>query len=179
MAEQAMQLGDHDAAAGIAQLAANYAFPAGVGLFGSPRLERLLQQLGRQIPSVPGRVRQLDGDRRRVLHVLTYAKPIGGDSRFAWRWMELDRDSRHSVVITSQSELAHLHDIPRPLRDAASNSGGNVRSLAPDRPLAQARELREASQAADIVVLHLYPYDIVPSSNGCERTFHILMLRIF
>jgi len=34
MAEQAMQLGDHDAAAGIAQLAANYAFPAGVGLFG-------------------------------------------------------------------------------------------------------------------------------------------------
>lgn len=178
MAEQALQRGDHAAAAGVAQLATHYAFPAGVGLFGSPRLERLLQQIGRQIPSGPGRARQLDGDRRRVLHVLTYAKPIGGDSRFAWRWMELDRDSRHSAVITSQWELDHLHDIPRPLRDAASNSGGSVRSLAPGGPLAQAQELREASQAADVVVLHLYPYDIVPSlalAADCEATKVLLV----
>ena len=58
MAEQALQRGDHAAAAGVAQLATHYAFPAGVGLFGSPRLERLLQQIGRQIPSGPGRARR-------------------------------------------------------------------------------------------------------------------------
>src|SRR5664279_4148489 len=60
LAEERAAAGDYPAAIGLAQVAARYAFPGNVGLFGSSRFERLLLQLGKQIPSAPSR-----GARRR------------------------------------------------------------------------------------------------------------------
>ncbi|MDP9125523.1 MAG: hypothetical protein M3N82_13135 [Pseudomonadota bacterium] len=167
LAEARLAKGDLAAAAGLAQLAATYAFPANVGLFGSPRLERLLLAIGQRLPAgaAPTPTPTLPADaRRHVVHVLTYAKPIGGDSRFAWRWMQLDAASRHSAVITTQAEVADDYAVPAALIEAAHASGGEVRVLEspPARLIEQALELRSLCRSADVVALHLYPYDIVP-----------------
>jgi hypothetical protein len=174
LAEQSYAAEDYPAAAALAQIAARYAYPADVGLFGSPRLERLLLALGKQIPVAPARDARHNGERaRNVLHVLSYARHIGGDSRYAWRWIQQDTDSRHSVAITTQSDFKGVFEIPEVMRKAAEDSGGFLRALqAPTtNHLDLARELRELCQGMDVVVLHLFPYDIVPAlalAAGCD-----------
>lgn len=162
------------AAVGLAQIAVRYIFP-GNGLFASPRLERLLLEIGKQIPTdFPRSARNNGNQSRNVLHVLTHARPIGGDSRFAWRWIQRDGGSCHSVAITAQSDVSYIYpDVPSDLSEAAIASGGFVRAItAPNsNPLEQARELRQLCQGMDIVVLHLFPYDIIPVlalAAGCD-----------
>lgn len=165
LAEARVAAGDLPAAVGLAQIAARYAFPGNVGLFSSPRLERLLLAIGRQIPSrsCPSAQHRADGSRR-ILHVLSYGRPVGGDTRCAWRWIQEDRGNRHSVAITSQADLAGLYEIPEVLRQSAESSGGFLHTLqAPtSKPLEQAAELRLLCQEMDIIVLHLFPYDVIP-----------------
>ncbi|MGD0745758.1 MAG: hypothetical protein ABSA45_11450 [Verrucomicrobiota bacterium] len=165
LAEEHAAAGDDAAAVGLAQIAARYTFAGYVGLFGSYRLERLLLELGKRIPSAPPcGARRRDGTSRNILHVLSYGRPVGGDSRCAWRWIQEDCNNRHSVVITTQADVKGIYDIPEVLRTAAEHSGGFLRVLqAPTtRHLEQARELRMLCREMDIVVLHLFPYDIVP-----------------
>src|SRR5687768_7717279 len=103
LAERYFAAGDLRAAIGIAQIALKFCF-LGNGLFSCPRLERLIFSAGQrlQLPTSQRPTRDASS-RRRVLHVLTYARPLGGDSRFAWRWMQRDAGSIHSVVVTSPS----------------------------------------------------------------------------
>jgi hypothetical protein len=164
LAEARLSRGEMDAAAALAQVAARFAFPANAGLFASPRLERLLLRIAKAVPVRPQTAPHNDG-RRHVVHVLSYAKPIGGDSRFVWRWIALDRESRHSVIITSQDEVSHLYEVPQVLRDAVAASGGFLRTLSASvtEPLDQASELRSFLVDGDFVALHVYPYDIVPT----------------
>lgn len=181
-AQRCLATGDHKGAAALAQVAARYAFPANVGLYSSPRLESLLLDLGRRVETEAGQdtvTVDRKGKQRFVLHVLSYAKPIGGDSRFAWRWMQQDQGSRHAIVITSQDDVAGTYDIPPEMKEAALASGGYVLSLRSptSRPLEQARELRALCRQVDVVALHLYPYDIVPAlalANDCEaKTMYV------
>jgi len=105
LAEQFYEEGNLLVAARLAQLAAFSAFPANAGLFGSPRLEKLLLEIGKQInPKIVSQKVIPAKMPRRVLHILSYAKPIGGDSRFVWRWMQEDNKSQHSLAITSQAD---------------------------------------------------------------------------
>src|SRR5690606_19326951 len=182
LAESRCAAGDVAAAAALAQVAARSVFPDHAGLFASPRLERLLVELGRRIaglaPAAPPRPRP-DG-RRDVLHVLTYARPVGGDSRFVWRWMVEDRESRHSVAITTQSHYRDTFEVPPYLWEAAEASGGRLHELrAPaSEPIAQALELRALCQGRDVVALHLWPDDVVPVlalADGCsgDRTLFL------
>ncbi len=173
LAEEYYSSGNLAASAGLAQIAARYAFPANVGLFSSPRLERLLLRLGEQVERDTGESPGRPGSLRHILHILSYAKPIGGDSRFAWRWIQQDQQSRHSVAITSQAEVARSYDVPTVLRTAVENSGGFIRVLqAPEWcPLDRSRELRVLCQQVDVAAIHTYPYDIVPVvalAAGCE-----------
>jgi hypothetical protein len=174
LAEEYFAVGNFSAAVRLAQIAARYAFPGNVGLFGSPRLERLLLELGKQIPvaSVCG-VRHRDENTRKVLQILSYGRPVGGDSRFVWRWMQEDRNNQHFVAITSQADIEGDYEFPEILRQAAENSGGFLwmPDASTSNPLEQARELRALCQEMDIVVLHLFPYDIVPVlalAVGCD-----------
>ena len=164
LAEECLARRELLAAARVAQLAARFAYPASAGLFASPRLERLLVALGDHISIGGRRDRQRRDARRHVLHVLTYGRPVGGDTRYVWRWIQEERDSFHSVAITSQADIRRTFEVPSVLREAARASGGEVRLLgAPTSdPLAQARELMELGDQADVVVLHTFPYDIVP-----------------
>lgn len=166
LAEECLAAGKPASAVRLAEIAARFAFPGQVGLFASPRLERLLCELGRRIPDDhEASARRKLGDRRQVVHVMTYAKPLGGDSRFVWRWIQQDQASCHSVVITSQNESDNIYQIPEVLTEAVTRSGGFVKALEEPMtdPLAQARELRRFCAGADIILLHLYPYDVVPT----------------
>ena len=175
LAEEQAAAGDYPAATGLAQIAARYTFAGYVGLFGSRRLEQLLLKLGRQIPAAPPREpRHRDGNsRKNILHVLSYGRPVGGDCRCAWRWIQEDHDNRHSVVITSQADVEGIYVLPEVLKQSVESSGGFLRTLSAStsKHLEQARELRTLCQEADIVVLHLFPYDIVPVlalAAGCD-----------
>jgi hypothetical protein len=174
MAEEQAAAGDYAAAAGLAQIAARYTFAGYVGLFGSHRLEQLLLELGRQIPVSPSRSPRLrNGNQRNILHVLSYGRPVGGDARCAWRWIQEDSSNRHSVVITTQADVKGIYELPEVLKQSAEKTGGFLRTLTASTTnhLEQARELRMLCQEADIVVLHLFPYDIVPVlalAAGCD-----------
>ena len=146
--------GDAEHVLRAAMLAANYAWWAPTGRLGDLRLERLVISAVRASGSVT-----VDGDRSsgRVLHVLSEAHAIGGHTRLAWRWM--DRDPRTSdVVLTNQST-----PVPDALAAAVRASGGVLDDLRSSTPglLDRARALRAHMDRADVVVLHVNPYDVV------------------
>jgi glycosyltransferase involved in cell wall biosynthesis len=146
--------GDTEHALRAATLAATYAWLAPVGLLSDTRLERAVVRAVRGSGQVT-----VDGDRRagRVLHVLTEAYSTGGHTRLAWRWM--DRDERTSdVVLTNQHGPA-----PDPLVDSVRAKGGELHDLRATATglLDRARQLRQHMDRADVVVLHVHPYDAV------------------
>ena len=162
IAEAFHRASDHRSAAACAQIAATCAWRNHAGLFASPRLERLLTDIGcTAVPLEPVPVRGRRTPPERVLHVLTKARPMGGDSRFSCRWMQVDGSRQHSVVITAQDGAP----VPEVFLKATSRTGGEVHSLDKDTtdPLAQAARLRSLAQQADVVALHIYPDDVVPS----------------
>ena len=149
-------------AAACAEIAAGCAWRNHPGLFASPRLERVLIELGRR--SVPAGAtsvaRRVSRTPRHVLHVLSKARAMGGDSRFACRWMRADGARAHSVAITSQLGAA----VPQTFLDSAAATGGEVHRLDDDScdPIVRARRLRALAERADFVALHVYPDDVVP-----------------
>ncbi len=174
LAEKELAACNLASAVGLLQIAARYAFPGHAGILASHRLEQLLLEIGKRLPSRSvGVVDARPRTSRRILHVLSYGRPIGGDTRFVWRWIQEDPGNQHSVAITSQADFQGVYDIPELLRSSAEASGGFLRILqAPtSNPLEQARELRALCQQVDLVALHLFPYDVVPIlalASGCE-----------
>jgi len=123
------------------------------GMFASRQLESALRDVGRRQLVDEPRWRDR-GARRRVLHVLTVAHPIGGHTRLAERWMRLDSTCEHSVLLTDQGE----HAIPSTLLAAAA---GRVDRLTSATPLGRVSELGRLLAGHDAVVLHIHPYDVV------------------
>src|SRR5437016_4559302 len=99
--------------------------------------------------------------RRNVLHIATGALAFGGHTRTIKNWITADSDSRHSLLLTYQTE-----DFPVPswVRDAVWNQGGELIVLPPSAPLlSKALWTREVWQSgADLVVLHIHQHDVVP-----------------
>ncbi len=154
--------GRREAAAVYAEIAANYAMCKHPGLFVSPSLERLLLCLGGAPVRGAGRPRlRTSAAPRHVLHVLTRAYGIGGDSRMVWRWIREDSGRAHSVVLTRQGAAP----APSALRAVVADSGGQLSTLNERRGgiLAWAAQLRRLAAAADLVVLHVHPYDVIPA----------------
>lgn len=159
--ELLVEMAGHYAGAGdvehllrAATVAANYAWLAPVGLLADMRLERAVVQAVRGSGHVT-----VDGDRRagRVLHVLSEAYSVGGHTRLAWRWMS--RDERTSdVVLTNQRG-----PLPDQLVQSVRATGGDLHDLASTAAglLDRARALRAHMDRADLVVLHVHPYDVV------------------
>jgi hypothetical protein len=129
---------------------ADWAWFNHTGVFASPLFESLLPTIGARInrASVPPRS---DGPRR-VLHVLTQAYPTGGHTRLAWRWMALDQDSQHDVLLTNQHHL----EIPAELSAACQ---GRLRSLPPQSMVENVRAIGSHVMHYDLVVLHIHPFD--------------------
>jgi len=164
-AGQALQANDPHAVAAWAQLAAGFAWNSHPGFYCSPSLENMLLQIAADISTVAllpeYRLPAGVGSRRKVLHVLTTALSTGGHTRVVERWIRNTlQDETHSVIIDSSGS-----QIPQWLRDAVASSGGRLVVL--DSPLQsllqKAAILRQtAYDWADLVVLHVSPYDPLP-----------------
>ncbi|PWK83088.1 glycosyltransferase [Fulvimonas soli] len=155
--EKAIGDGKPDAAIELAQAAASIAWLKGCGIFSSPRLEALLARIGHALPQAAEAAPRAD-ERRRVLTVMTSAHAIGGHTRLACRWMALDTQSVHTLVLTRQG------DAPLPPMVEALAESGRVQlvTLDDDSLLERAARLRRLLGAADRAVLHTHPNDPLP-----------------
>jgi hypothetical protein len=153
------------AATACAEIAATCAWRNHPGLFASTRLERLIADLA---DAAADHAAADHADHRparanfpgHVLHVMSKARRMGGDSRFVCRWIQSDPGRRHSIAVTTQLD----EPIPDVFVEAASRAGGAVHRLDEGTrdPIVRARRLRALARTADFAVLHLYPDDIVP-----------------
>ena len=146
-------------AAAILQTAARFAWYNHPGVFQSPRLEALAAQIGQHLPRPKSTTTELNGH---VVHVISQAYSVGGHTRLVWRWIENDHTRVSTVVLTGQQGVP----VPQPLHDAVAASGGKIISLGErsSNLLVRAAELRQIAQnGADTVVLHVHPYDVLPS----------------
>ncbi|MBZ8134450.1 hypothetical protein [Afifella sp. IM 167] len=151
----------HAAAAAVfAEAAALSAVSGACGLFGSAALDDILRAIGvRWVGAVGKPIPPSPGQRRRVLHVVTTAQEIGGMTRMIWRWVENDRSSVHSVVLTDQ-----YGPVPPRLPATIASQGGSFTQLSGSswQLIAKARQLRDAARSADLVVLHVGNRDVIP-----------------
>jgi glycosyltransferase involved in cell wall biosynthesis len=164
-AKDFMERGQYDAAAIYAEIAAFYAVGKHCGLFVSPELESILSEIGRKVIPISfssGQSPSLRKSPKHILHVATSVMSIGGHSRMIWRWIQQDAERSHSLVLTRQGAA----EIPHLLREAVNNSHGQIyvldENIGDFELIAQAKRLREIAATADLVILHIYNFDVVP-----------------
>ena len=97
---------------------------------------------------------------RRVLHVASHVRGVGGHSRMLHRWVSNDPGSSHSLAVLDQRDIA----VPRWLIEAVEGSGGCATVLPASWQTEQrASWLRNAAtNSADLVVLHHDGDDVIP-----------------
>jgi hypothetical protein len=142
-----------------AQLAARLAIRFPFDQIASPALEEHLLGLARKLPA-PTHNAACRGQRHEHwLHVSTETYPTGGHTAIIRKWIELDTSAhRHSVALLDQKT-----EVPLALSKLVHGTGGDVLRL--DRNaslLSRAMQLRKASMEADVVVLHLFPDEVIP-----------------
>lgn len=158
-ARRALDRGRLDAAAGLAQIAALYAWRNPVGLFASDDLEQFVRDIGARLHKPPRRRSHLASPEI-VLHVATQAYPTGGSTQAIAAWIRRDAGRRHRVCLTAQGS----HEIPAKLLDAvASRSDVSLLGMRLGGLLARAQALCAAASQADVVVMHNHPSDVVPA----------------
>jgi hypothetical protein len=167
-----LRRGQYDAAAIYAEMAALHATGKHSGLFVSPQLEDILLEIGRKVI-----LAGVDSTRKilspkiskNVLHVVTAVKGIGGLTKMLWRWISQDSDRSHSIVLTRQDAA----EIPNALKEAVRNSHGKIYILNERfddfELIPQAKWLREISVIADLIILHIYNFDVVPLIAFADR----------
>lgn len=125
----------------------------------SAELEANVLAAATAIPVPPWR--RSSGRPRRWLHVFTEAGSSAGHTAMAWRWMSVDPGpNRHSVILLSPHTA-----VSEELRQMVARRGGEVVQMDPNTPiLARAEHLRAYAWAeADVVILHVHPWDVVPT----------------
>jgi glycosyltransferase involved in cell wall biosynthesis len=124
----------------------------------SPALEEHLLRIAKELPVPKHNAAHGDQAYKRWLHVLTEAYPTGGHTALVRRWIELDTSAhRHSVVLLNQKK-----EIPSALRELVRRTGGEVLKMDTNAPLlSRAMQLREAGMEADVVVLHIHPWEVI------------------
>lgn len=158
-AERLAEQGRYDEACVQVFIAAFHAVARHSGIWASPRLERLLTRIAqRTLSEPPGR--RAPAKIRHVMHVTTQVPTVGGLARMMERWIRTDAERMHSVVVTRQSTMP----LPDSIRDAVAQRHGRLHILDHGRGglIERAQRLRDIAQEADLVVLHIHPFDIVP-----------------
>ena len=125
-------------------------------------LEAMLLRLAHRVARNGASARARPATPQRWLHVCSITTAVGGHSALVRRWIAHNPlEQRHAVVLTAQAAEAAAPG----LAQATRATGGFLRSLAPLRSLmSRAAALRELAYAeADVVVLHVHPWDILPA----------------
>jgi len=159
-------------AAATLQSAARFAWFNHPGLFFSPELDRVAARIGDHLPIIGSHLGELRGH---IVHVLSQAYSAGGHTRLVWRWIENDDKRVNSVVITGQQGVA----IPQELQDAVAATGGRIVILGENSSdlLVRAAELKRiVERGVDTVVLHVHPYDVIPSIALSDVSAHVIFL---
>ena len=94
----------------------------------------------------------------------TECADVGGHSRMAWRWIERDADSVPTLALTR-----HRGPVPDRLTYAVGSRGGRLEIIEGHDQLARARALGRLVDAADLVVLHVHPFDAVAPIALADR----------
>lgn len=158
-ARRHLDRGRWEAAAATAQMAGQYAWMNHTGRFASPDLEQLLAELGARLAQVPAREPR-PRDVREVLHVVTQCYGTGGSTQAIACWIEQDGGRRHRVCITRQRGAPPPEKIVAPLASPSDLIRLDTRR---GGLMERAAHLRALAAEADVVLLHLHPYDIVPA----------------
>jgi Glycosyl transferases group 1 len=162
-AKDFVKCGHYEAAAVYGEMAAVYATLKHSGLFVSIELEQILLEISQK--SIPidynSKITTTRlAEPRKILHVATSVQAIGGLSKMLWRWIEQDSSRSHSLVLTRQPRK----EVPKILDEAINNSGGKIYWLNETigSVISWAKRLKEISNSADMVVLHIYNHDVIP-----------------
>ncbi|WP_395645012.1 hypothetical protein [Terricaulis sp.] len=154
-AEGYLAEGELDAAAVHCTIASHIAVQNHCGVFWSPRLEKILNTIGRSIPdNAP--VRERPTQVKRILQVGTQMAAVGGLTKMLSLWVNADATREHSLVLTQQHGAT-----PAFVREAF---GGRVENLnhRPGGFIEWAKRLREIARGYDLVILHTHCEDVVP-----------------
>jgi hypothetical protein len=171
-AKDFLRRGQYDAAAIYAEIAALQATGKHCGLFMSPQLESILLEIGHKVIETSGvSTKKVASPTlpKNILHVVTAVKGIGGLTKMLWHWISQDSDRSHSIVLTRQDAA----EIPNALKEAVKNSHGKIYILNERfddfELISQAKWLRKISVTADLIVLHIYNFDVVPLIAFADR----------
>jgi glycosyltransferase involved in cell wall biosynthesis len=145
---------------------AHFAATFHAGRFADGAIENRAFEFGSELtrdqsPSVPQMtVARGRPGRRRVLHVTSHVRGIGGHTRMIHHWVQSDTDSCHSLLVTDPWTA-----MPDWLSESVRASGGEVTVLPASAPIRwRASVLRQAArQNADLVILHTDPSDVIPT----------------
>lgn len=140
-------------------LAAQLADKLGSSGLASKELEDILIGIAQKLQTPPHKPTR---SKTSWLHVFTAAYEIGGHTALATRWILADdSNDQHSLLLTSQS----FDEVPENLVEAVRQKNGEIWALGRKESLLdRAYRLREiAWNQADIVVLHIHMWDIIPS----------------
>lgn len=159
-AASAYAKGELEMAAFYAAIASTIATHTHCGIFNSPRLEAILNAIGRQIaPGDKTAKRNRTGAFKKVLHVGSELSSVGGLTRMISRWMDADSERTSSLVLTQ-----HRGEVPEHLTDAIKRSGGELYQL--NRSIGSrfdwVRKLRQIGIGHDVIILHIHCEDVIP-----------------
>lgn len=161
-AEDLIKRKKFDAAAAYLQIAASHANINHCGFYSCQRLEQMLLDIGKRVIAEKIYTRKISSSEKvkNVLHVSTHVGHTDGISRLLQRWIQQDSERSHSVALTKQE-----NEISTKLRDMVSKSKGNIYVLnkETDRLTTIAERLCECSADVDMVVIHTWEFDVVPT----------------
>lgn len=144
-----------------AQMAAVFAWSQSCGLFASPELEALLTRISHRLfPQQPSRLSSPPSAKHRVLMIISAIYGVGGHSRLASRWINIDSDSEYTVVLTMQDHL----EIPEQFQTMHEKGLIKLIELKQSTRSQRSVELRELITKTDDVVLLIHPHDVIPST---------------
>lgn len=158
--------GSTEAALAWLEIAGRQATSYPFGHLASGELESQLLRVAQQVALPPSagsagaRALAAGSHRPRWLHVFTEVYEIGGHTAMAARWMELHDAVDHGAVLLDQRS-----PVPEYFAAAVACRGGRLRRLDPAQPvLARAAALRALARTeADVVVMHVHGFDVVPT----------------
>ncbi|MBD2437153.1 glycosyltransferase family 4 protein [Nostoc sp. FACHB-110] len=156
---------NYNAAAAYAQIAGLYAQNNHCGFFVSPELEHILLTIGQKtIPKSipPNQNNSFSTKPKNILHVATNVfSPFSGIPRLLRRWIEQDTERSHSLVLTRQVPS----QIPQEFKNAVLKSQGQIYRLnaGTSSYVSRAKRLRKYATFADMVVLHTWEHDVIPT----------------
>lgn len=157
-AEAFHKRGQLEQASVYAAIAALLAASPHAGFYVSPRLERMLVDIGRRTATPTAYRREPGKPIRRLLHVVSEVLPVGGHTNMLARWIAEDTTRTHSIAAIHQRGK-----FPEGMHKAVANAGGKIHRINRTRgfQIAWAEELRRLARQYDAVMLHIYGQDPV------------------